>query len=135
MNNLRPKVQIFHCINSFEPADILNSACKDKAELKLISMPCSGKLDILYITKAFEGGADGVAVMMCKQGECKYIEGNKRAKKRIEVVEELLVEAGLGKGRTSIIQISDTGMSGAIKELEEFCQKLSVSVEVLIIKY
>jgi len=134
MNNLRPKIQIFHCINSFEPADILRGACKDKAELKLISMPCSGKLDILYITKAFETGADGVAVMMCKEGECKYIEGNKRAKKRIAVVDELLVEAGLGKGRTAVIQMMDVGMSGAIKELEEFCQKLSNPVEVPSIK-
>ena len=134
MNNLRPKIQVFHCINSSEPADILNSSCKDKADLKIISMPCSGKLDILYITKSFETGTDGVAVMMCKQGSCKYVEGNKRAKKRIAVVDELLTETGLGKGRTAVIQMTDAGLGSAIKELDEFCQKISGLVEAPGIK-
>ena len=91
--------------------------------LKVIPMPCSGKLDILYLTKAFETGADGVAVMMCKEGECRYMEGNLRARKRAEAVGELIEEAGLDKNRITVIQLAEGGVSQAIGELDTFCLK------------
>jgi len=89
-------------------------------EIKVISLPCSGKLDILYLTKAFDTGADGAAVMICKEGECRYMEGNVRAKKRAQAVDNLLQEAGLGQGRIKVIQLDDGGIAGAIQKLEDF---------------
>jgi coenzyme F420-reducing hydrogenase delta subunit len=88
--------------------------------MKVISLPCSGKLDILYLIKAFETGADGVAVMICKEGECRYLEGNMRARKRAEAVEELLKETGLGEGRVAVIQMDDGGIEPTIRKLEDF---------------
>ena len=93
--------------------------------MNLVSLPCSGRLDILYLVKAFETGADGVAVMMCKQGECRYLEGNMRARKRAEVVEAMLKETGLGEGRVAIIQMDDSGIDKKIRELEAFCRSIS----------
>lgn len=87
-------------------------------------MPCSGKLDILYLTKAFETGADGVAIMICKSGECRYLEGNFRARKRAEAVDELLEETGLGKDRMAVIQLDEDGIEKAINELQSFCSKI-----------
>ena len=72
-------------------------------ELKTVSLPCSGKLNLLYLLKAFEKGADGVVLVTCRQGDCHFLEGNLRAKKRSESVEALLEEIGLGKGRMRII--------------------------------
>ena len=89
-------------------------------EIKIVSLPCSGKLDILYLTKAFDTGADGAAIMMCKEGECRYMEGNLRARRRAEAIDELLEEAGLGKGRIKVIQMDDGGITGAIEKLEAF---------------
>lgn len=89
-------------------------------EIKVISLPCSGKLDILYLTKAFDTGADGAAVMICKEGECRYMEGNVRARKRAQAVDDLLQEAGLGQGRIKVIQLDDGGIAGAIQKLEDF---------------
>ena len=52
--------------------------------IKTISLPCSGKVDIPYLLKAFETGADGVAIVTCKKNECRHFEGNLRAHKRAE---------------------------------------------------
>ena len=98
-------------------------------EIKVVSLPCSGKLDILYLTKAFDTGADGAAILICKEGECHYMEGNMRAKKRVQAIDELLEEAGLGKGRTKIIQMGDKGITGAIHELEDFLFQIKTMVE------
>lgn len=92
--------------------------------MEVISLPCSGKLDILYLIKAFETGADGVAVMMCKEGECRYLEGNMRASKRVEVVKELLEEAGLGQGRVTIIQMDDCDIEQDMRKLEDFYNQI-----------
>ena len=48
--------------------------------LKTISLPCSGKVDIPYLLKAFETGADGVAIVTCQKNECRHFEGNLRAR-------------------------------------------------------
>ena len=70
-----------------------------------ISLPCSGKVDIQYLVKAFETGADGVVVLTCEMGECRHLEGNKRAKKRAQAVDSLLDEIGMGTGRIVILEV------------------------------
>jgi coenzyme F420-reducing hydrogenase delta subunit len=95
----------------------------------MVSLPCSGKLDILYLTKAFDTGADGAVVMICKEGECRHMEGNMRARKRVQAVDELLQEAGLGKGRTRVIQMDDEGIAGVIHKLEDFRLQIRTMVQ------
>lgn len=93
-------------------------------ELKAISLPCSGKVDVLYLVKAFETGADAVAIVMCKQNECRNLEGNIRARKRAEAVDSLLEEVGMGRGRMAVIQLKDAGVEKLIDEIEEFRVKV-----------
>lgn len=106
----------------------MRSYTPQTGEIKIVSLPCSGKLDILYLTKAFDTGADGAAIMMCKEGECRYMEGNLRARKRAEAIDELLEEAGLGKGRIKVIQMDDGGITGAIEKLEAFRLQIEAMV-------
>ena len=120
MNNHIPKIYLFHCATVYDQKELMRICSGQDDEIKLISMPCSGKLDILYLTKAFDTGADGAVIMICKEGECRYMEGNMRARRRAQAVDELLEEAGLGKGRTKVIQIDDEGITGAIRKLEDF---------------
>ena len=114
------KIYLFCCSSSFDPAELVQGCSEQGDELKAIPLPCSGKADILYLIKAFETGADGVAIVTCKQGECRYLEGNLRARKRAEAVDSLLEEIGLGKGRMVIIQMSDGGIEQIIREVEDF---------------
>ena len=124
MNKKSLKIVVFCCSTSYDQTQLLRNFSPSGAEINVVSLPCSGRLDILYLVKAFETGADGVAVMMCKEGECRYLEGNMRARKRAEVVEEMLKEAGLGEGRVAVIQMDDSGIDKKIRELEEFCRSI-----------
>jgi F420-non-reducing hydrogenase iron-sulfur subunit len=125
MNEKAVKIDVFYCITGYDQSQLARSLGLKGNKVNVISLPCSGKLDILYLVKAFETGADGVAVMICKEGECRYLEGNMRARKRVEAIENLIEEAGLGKGRATVIQLDDGGIERAVKKLDEFCIKIA----------
>ena len=125
MNGKPLKIGVFCCATSYEQTQLMKNFSPHGSEINVISLPCSGKLDILYLLKAFETGADGVAVMICREGECRYLEGNLRARKRAGAVEELLKESGLGNGRVAVIQMDDRGIEQAKRELEAFCLKIA----------
>jgi coenzyme F420-reducing hydrogenase delta subunit len=129
LNNQTPKIYLFHCATSYDQAELMRSCSQQSDEIKMISLPCSGKLDILYLTKAFDTGADGVAIMICKEGECRYMEGNMRAIKRAQAIDALLQEAGLGRGRTKVIQMDDEGITGAMHKLEDFRLQVRMMVQ------
>lgn len=129
LNDQIPKIYLFYCATSCDQEELMRSYSRQTGEIKAIPLPCSGKLDILYLTKAFETGADGAVIMMCKEGECRYMEGNLRSRKRAQAVDELMQEAGLGKGRIRVIQIDDEGMAGAVRRLEDFRLQLKTMVQ------
>lgn len=118
------KICVLCCSSSFDPVELMRACSESEDKINVISLPCSGKVDILYLTKAFESGIDGVAIVTCKQDECRYLEGNLRAKKRAEAIDELLDEIGLGRGRMTIISMSDDGIKHIIQELEDFIHRL-----------
>jgi F420-non-reducing hydrogenase iron-sulfur subunit len=118
------RIYLFCCLTDFNPDDICG-VFNQETEITVIPLPCSGKTDILYLTKTFEKGADGVVILTCKEGECRYLEGNLRARKRVEAVEKLLEEIGLGSGRITNIQIDDSGVEKVIRELKNFRQKIA----------
>ena len=90
---------VFYCTNSLDESLLANGlGGLNGIAVKTIGLPCSGKVDIPYLVKAFETGADGVVLVTCKESECKHLEGNMRANKRLEVVDSLLEEIGIGKG-------------------------------------
>jgi F420-non-reducing hydrogenase iron-sulfur subunit len=125
MNKEALKVYLFCCSSNFNPGELI--ACYEYGdELKVVPLPCSGKIDILYLTKAFETGADGVAVVTCQQGECRYLEGNLRARKRVEVIDGLLEEIGVGKGRAIVIEMGDGGIEDVAKKLNNFRSNIKV---------
>jgi coenzyme F420-reducing hydrogenase delta subunit len=63
--------------------------------VQIVETPCAGKVDPIYLLKAFEKGADCVVVLACDQRLCTTIEGSKRIHKRIARTKQLLAEAGL----------------------------------------
>jgi len=127
MNSRPLKIYLFFCSNSFD-TDAARRYCskQEGEELKAISLPCSGKVDLLYLIKAFETGADGVMVITCKHDGCRYLEGNLRAVRRAEAVDSLLEEIGLGGGRMKVIQPKEEGnVEQIIREVDNFRAKIS----------
>jgi coenzyme F420-reducing hydrogenase delta subunit len=112
----KPKITLFHCINSFDDLEFLKALSGSSFELKEVKMACSGMIKDVYLLRAFEAGADAVAVFVCPKGECRYLEGNIRAKKRVIFVKNILEEIGMGGRRLSIhnIKQGDSEAAGVI---------------------
>jgi F420-non-reducing hydrogenase iron-sulfur subunit len=76
------------------------------ADVKVIQVPCTGRVDILHLLNAIEDGADGVYVAGCLEGECHYIKGNLKARKKVEYVQRTLTEIGLEPERVQMYNLS-----------------------------
>jgi coenzyme F420-reducing hydrogenase delta subunit len=76
--------------------------------IKIIFVPCSGKVDVLHILRAFEKGADGVYVAGCLDGDCHFISGNFRARKRVEQVQKILDTIGIGGERAQMYNLASS---------------------------
>jgi coenzyme F420-reducing hydrogenase delta subunit len=74
--------------------------------VKIVKVPCTGRVDIIHILKAFESGTDGVCLVGCLEGDCHYLKGNLRARKRVEYVKQLLDECGIGGERVAMFNLS-----------------------------
>ena len=131
MENQKLKIYLFYCSNSLDRDGLV--ACHDHLEdnrIKAISLPCSGKLDSLYLLKAFETGADGVILVTCGDKKCHNLEGNLRAQKRVQAVDSLMEEAGVGKGRITTIQCNDGEIEPVIREIKDFSAKIGKMVSL-----
>jgi len=74
--------------------------------IRIIRLPCTGKVDVIHLMKAFQKGADGVYVAGCLEGECHFLTGNLRAKKRVEYTKRILDEIGIGGDRLEMYNIA-----------------------------
>ena len=65
------------------------------ATVRLVLMPCTGRVSPLHLLEALAGGADGAMVAGCLEGECHYREGNFNAIDRVLFVQRLLDSVGV----------------------------------------
>ena len=72
--------------------------------IRIIRVPCTGKVDVIHILRAFEKGADGVYVVGCLEGECRFENGNLRARRRVEQAKTILDAVGVGGDRVKMVQ-------------------------------
>jgi len=109
------KITVFHCINTFGEGDLLPLGGEEDPAPKFVKLPCSSMVKDVFLLRAFEAGADGVVVLVCPEGRCRYVEGNLRAKKRVRRVEALLEEIGLEGRRLFLFEIAsgDTAAAAA----------------------
>lgn len=93
--------------------------------VRIIRLPCTGKVDTIHLLKALEDGADGVFVAGCLEGQCHYLEGNLRAKKRIAYAKRLLAEVGIAPERIDMFNLS-SAMGGRFAEIvEEMTERIT----------
>ncbi|TYO90213.1 F420-non-reducing hydrogenase subunit D [Desulfallas thermosapovorans DSM 6562] len=93
-------------------------------------MPCSGTIEHRVLLETFENGADGVYVAGCMEGDCHFLKGNIRAKKRVQAVKKILDEIGFGSERLDFFNLpaSDGGRFAQIaNEMTERIRQLGPS--------
>jgi coenzyme F420-reducing hydrogenase delta subunit len=74
--------------------------------LRVVRVPCSGRVDPLFVLKAFQDGADGVMVLGCHPGDCHYAEGNYHARRRYSLMHGLLEYVGIERERLLVEWVS-----------------------------
>ena len=82
------------------------SRMKYPANIRIIRLMCTGRMDPTFILKAFLGGVDGVLIGGCHPGDCHYHSGNRKAQKRIILTKQLLGQFGIDPNRLRLEWIS-----------------------------
>jgi len=106
--DFKPDILAFAChYCAFAAADLAGvMRLAYPTTVKIIRMPCTGKLDHVYILRAFERGVDGVFVAGCLEGQCHFLEGNTNAAKRVKHIQKLLSSVGIDPGRLEMYNLS-----------------------------
>ena len=104
----QPKLIGFLCNwCSFAGADMAGtSRLTYPAAIRIIRVPCTGRVDPLFVAKAFQRGADGVLVAGCHPGDCHYAEGNYHLRRRYALLRELLDALGVERERFRLEWVS-----------------------------
>jgi F420-non-reducing hydrogenase iron-sulfur subunit len=107
-NGFKPKILAF-CCNwcSYAGADLAGvSRLQMPPNLRVIRVMCSGRVSVEWVIKAFSSGMDGVMVLGCHIGDCHYIDGNHRTKKRFVLLGKLLGAMGINPDRLYLDWVS-----------------------------
>ena len=107
-NRFEPQIVAFCCkYCAYAAADLAGSMrLAYPPNLKIIQLPCSGRVDMLHILKAIEDGADGVCIAGCLEGECHFVEGNLKTKKKVQAVKKILASVNIEPERVAMFNLS-----------------------------
>ena len=108
MKEFVPRVIAFCCqYCAYAAADLAGVMRLEYApNVRVVLVPCSGRVDIIHILRAIEDGADGVYVAGCLEEGCHFLKGNYKAKNRVRFIRDQLVKIGIEGGRVEMFNLS-----------------------------
>ncbi len=132
MSRFEPRILAFCChYCAYAAADLAGTIrAQYPANVRIVRVPCSGKVDPLQILQALEKGVDGVLVAGCLEGGCHFQEGNLRARRRVEHLGRILDEIGMEPARLRMVNLSSAmgqGFASTITEFTEHVRQLGPS--------
>ena len=132
MADYQPTIVAFLCNwCTFTAADLAGTSRLPYPEnVRIVRMMCSGMVDPMYVLKAFIEGADGVFIGGCWPGDCHYINGNLKARRRVALLKKMLETFGIGDDRLTLkwVAASEGVMfAETIQELTEKLRKMGPS--------
>lgn len=103
-----PQIIAFCCkYCAYAAADLAGSMrLSYPSNIKIIQVPCTGRVDIIHLLRAIEDGADGVYVAGCMEGDCHFVCGNIKTRKKVEYVKKTLAELGIEPERVEMFNLS-----------------------------
>ena len=128
-DNFEPVIVAF-CCNwcSYAGADLSGTnRLNYPTNVKIIRVPCSCRVNPMFILRAFQRGADGVIICGCHPGDCHYTSGNYYARRRITLLYSMLDYLGIERNRTRLEWVS--AAEGA--KFAETMQKFTADVKKL----
>jgi len=129
MADFDPKIVAFCCDQSGYPAaDMAGTLRLELPEnVEIVRVPCSGRIETIYLLKALEKGVDGVLIFACYEENCQFLRGNLRAKGRLSYAHRMLEKIGLEKERIEICHLatnSGVKLAEALHRKSEQLKKL-----------
>lgn len=143
-NSFEPKITAFVCNwCTYTGADLAGtSRLKQQPNARLIRLPCTGRIDPVFIMKAFQNGADGVLVSGCHPGDCHYNAGNFHARRRWAMFKEMMDFLGIDNKRLHFSWVSASegkkwvdvidGVINTVREQGPFTQYKDINKEIEI---
>lgn len=128
-NTWEPKIIAFLCNwCSYAGADLAGvSRIQYPPNIRIIRVPCSGRVNPLFIMRALRQGADGILISGCHPGDCHYLSGNYFARRKFTLLNSLLNYMGVEPGR---VQFSWVSASESIK-FADVVKQVTESVKAL----
>ena len=126
VNQFEPKIVSFLCNwCSYAGADLAGtSRITYPQNIRVIRVPCSGRVDPLFVVKAFLDGADGVMVLGCHPGDCHYQQGNYYAQRRYSIMHKLLDFIGVESDRLFVDWVSASEGKKFAEVVTKFTQQV-----------
>jgi F420-non-reducing hydrogenase iron-sulfur subunit len=110
---------------TYAGADLAGSSrLKYPANMRVVRVPCSGRVDPQFVLKAFERGFDGVLVSGCHPGDCHYSKGNFYARRRLMLLQRLLEYMGIDAERFHFDWISAAEGQKFAEVVTEFTEQV-----------
>ncbi|MBN1223458.1 MAG: hydrogenase iron-sulfur subunit [Candidatus Aminicenantes bacterium] len=110
---------------SYTGADLAGTArMRVPSSFRVIRVMCSGRIDPLFVLKAFLKGADGIMMMGCHPGDCHYQKGNYSARRRFVMLQNILDTLGLEKDRIGLWWVSASEAPRYAQVTTEFAEKV-----------
>lgn len=121
-----PKIVGFLCTwCAYTGADLAGvSRLKIPASLKVVRVMCSGRIDPLFVLKAYLKGADGIMMMGCHPGDCHYQKGNYNARRRFIMLQSIFDSLSLEPERFGLWWVSASEGPRYSKVTKEFSDKI-----------
>ena len=122
----KPVLALYYCRNTPSSNEQARQSLEEKygKSLRLFPIPCSGRLEPLHLLRALEDFADAAYVITCPEGACRYFEGNRRAKKRVERARSIIADIGLEEDRVGIIINSKEDLKSLAEMSEEIMDRI-----------
>ena len=92
--------------------------------IKIIKVPCTGKVDVMHLMRSIQKGADGVYAVGCLEGACQYNDGNIQCRKRVEHVKMMLEEIGLEGDRVRMYNLTSGEANLFVKYAQEMTENI-----------
>lgn len=122
-----PNIVAF-CCNwcSYAGADLAGSSrLSYPANVKIIRVPCSCRVNPMFVLKAFQRGANGVILCGCHPGDCHYVTGNYYTRRRMSLLFSLLNYMGIEKERTRVEWVSAAEGAKFSAVMNDFAKKVA----------
>jgi coenzyme F420-reducing hydrogenase delta subunit len=108
LSGWQPRIVAFLCNwCSYAGADLAGvSRIQYPPNVRVVRVPCSGRVNPLFVLKSLQNGFDGVLVSGCHPGDCHYISGNYAARRKFAVLRAALEFLGVEAGRVQFSWVS-----------------------------